>query len=134
MSIESCQAVCHNHDHGHQCRLLELKHDKRKQNQLSKLDNFAVMEKTELQGAMTSECNWAADFWLGASPYQIGLVSKLSHNNAIQRPGKRIDVVAAQQHKTYKTLTAADWGCTARTSSVLPMTLPVQSQFNAGLV
>ena len=55
MSIESCQAVCHNHDHGHQCGLPELKHDKRKQSQLSKLDNLAIMEKTESQGAMTSE-------------------------------------------------------------------------------
>ncbi len=61
-------------------------------------------------------------FWLVAGTHQIGLVSKLSHDDAIQRPGKRIDVVAAQEHRTCKKLAADDCACTARETSMLPMT------------
>jgi len=82
-------------------------------------------------------------FWLVAGTHQIGLVSKLSHNDAIQRPGKRIDVVAAHEHKTCKKLAADDCTCTARATSqpasqpanqpasqsILPMTLPTHTKY-----
>ncbi len=101
----------------------------KKQSQLSKLNNLAMMQTTESKGAMASGCVWAANFWLVAITYQIGLVSKLGHNDAIQRPGKRIDVVAAQQHETCKKLAADDCGCTARETSILPMTLPPHTKY-----
>ncbi len=70
-----------------------------------------------------------SESWVVASTHQIGLVSKLSHNNAIQRPRKRIDVVAAQEYKTYKKLAADDCACTARETSILPMTLPAHTKY-----
>ncbi len=88
-----------------------------------------MMQTTESKGAIASTCMQAADFWLIVSTYQIGLVSKLSHNDAIQRPGKRIDVVAAHQHETYKKLAADDCACTARETSILPMTLPPTTKY-----
>ncbi len=75
------------------------------------------------------EMHAGSRFWLVARTHQIGLVSKLSHNDAIQRPGKRIDVVAAQQHETYKKFAADNCACTARGTSILPMTLPVHTKY-----
>lgn len=68
-------------------------------------------------------------FWLVVSTHQSGLVSKLGHDDAIQRPGKRIDVVAAQEHETHKKLAADNHACKPKDPSILSVTLPAHAKY-----
>ena len=78
------------------------------------------------------EMHAGSRFWLVASTHQIGLVSKLSHDDAIQRPGKRIDVVAAQEHETYKKLAADDCGCHCQKNQHLANNIAIMYKVHSG--